>query len=59
MTVLYFKQFQKCLSSIVKKSSLVLRSKALKQTEKGGSNESNEISLYGSGCATAALLKVS
>ena len=31
--------------------------KALKQTEKGGSNESDEISLYGSGCAAAAALR--
>ena len=51
-----FKATSKRFSSIVKKSSLKLRSKALKQTEKGGSNESNEISLYCSGCAAAAAL---
>ena len=52
----HFKATSKGFSSIVKKSSLELRSKALKQTEKGGSNESNEISLYCSGCAAAAAL---
>ena len=51
-----FKATSKGFSSIVKKSSLKLRSKALEQTEKGGSNESNEISLYCSGCAAAAAL---